>query len=184
MIVVYDSAMHRTFGLCLLEECDADRFLGRLECAQNFASHPFLSPIILFGMEIHDLRSMGTDLFEDCGRMLTATGYDDEDAEVRLDQMGDLTRIPQRLNVLSNRIASMEYFCSVIIRALDLLEKELRSLPSKHCPSVSVELEEQMVYFRESTMNISFVSERGKNVVQSMVQTVCTPFTYVHVLNA
>jgi hypothetical protein len=180
MTVVYDSAMHRTFGLCVLDESDMERFLGRIECAQRFAPHPLLSPTILFGMEIHDLRSMGADLIQDCKNMLTVTGYNDEDDEVLLDQMADPTQIPQRLNVLSGRIAGMGYYCSVIIRALDLLETELRSLPSEHYPSVSLELQEQMVYFREATLNISFVSERGKSVVQSMVQTVCILFTYNH----
>lgn len=164
--------MRRTFGVCLVEVNDVARVIGRLQHAQSFGSNPLLLPIILLSMSVHMIRSKQTEVFVECLELEGTMGFDDENYEIAFDQMANFTRIPQHLNVLSSRLASIQYYCSCFVQALDRLEDQLQALPDGYCTSVAAELQEQMVYFRACSENIGFISKRGDTLVQSMTQTV------------
>ncbi|KAI4685934.1 uncharacterized protein J4E88_003771 [Alternaria novae-zelandiae] len=169
---MHNGPTRRTFGVCLVEEDDIARVIGRLQHAQSFGSNPLLLPIVLLSMSVHDIRSMQTEVFMECLELEETMGFDDENHEVAFDQMANFTRIPQRLNVLSSRLANTQYYCSCCVQALDCLEYQLQTLPDGYCTKVSTELQEQMIYFRVCSENIGFISKRGNTLVQSMTQTI------------
>lgn len=155
-----------------MDEDDIARVMGRLQHAQSFGSNPLLLPTVLLSMSVHDFRSMQTEVFMECLELEETMGFDDEKHEVAFDQMANFTRIPQRLNVLSSRLASTQYYCSCFVQVLDCLQDQLQNLPDGHCTKISAELQEQMIYFRVCSEDIGFISKRGNTLVQSMTQTV------------
>ncbi|KAH6865754.1 hypothetical protein BKA58DRAFT_423030 [Alternaria rosae] len=170
--VIHDSQTRRAFGVCLVEDIEAHDLKERLEGAKTFASNPLLAPVILLSMDVNGLRLIGRGVYEDCEAVEAATGYNDRRSENTLDQMADFTGIPQRLKVLSSRVATIAYFCSCIFRTIDRLENLLQGLQDVYSNDVSTALQEKMVYFRECSASISLTADRSDKLVQSMVQTV------------
>jgi len=115
---------------------------------------------------------MGLDVFKKCTDIEFAMGFDDEDYQIYLDQVPEDARTPKRLNRLLSSIADVECSCSSMLNAQKSLESQLEKLPDSYCPSVCAELREQLVYSRESLAAISIITQRSKDIVQAMVQTI------------
>ena len=162
----------RTFGVCLLDGDDFARVMGRLHQAESFGSNPLLLPTILLSTSVHQTLSVQTGTFKECSELEVIMGFDDDDHEVVFDQLANFTRMPQRLNVLSTRIASTQYCYSSCVAALDCLEDQLQTLSGGYCSSVSAELHDQMMYFRACLEHTGFITNRDNTIVQSMTQTV------------
>ena len=175
--ITYNSPLRRTFGVCLVAAEKIDRIIGRLERVQSFASNPLLSLVILVSTTVQNIRLEGMEVIDECESLAIETGYDYEDHETDFDQMANYAQMPQRLNVLSSRLATLEYGSSCLIKTLDRLEEQLKSLPSGYCKSVSLELQEQILYFRECSTSNSLITKRCNQIIQSMLQTVRNSLT-------
>ena len=156
----------------LISKASLIRVLARLQLAQNFASNPLLLSVVLLSVEVHDFRSEVYKVFEECVITESAMGYAEEDDEITLGQQANLTETSRRLNVLSSYVANVQYDCSSLCRVFDELRSQLDQLSDEHCPNISTELREQIVYFQEVVTSGGILSKRVDKIVQSMVQTV------------
>lgn len=154
--------------------------MKRVQRAQSFASNPFLSLVVVLSIYEQRIELWVSQASGECRNLELTMGYDVEDYDIDLDQITESSRIPQRLKSLLTWIADIEYYCAVIIPALNCLESQLEDLPDGYCPSVCTELREQVVYLRESSVHTSIVARRGKDILQAMVQTVCIPYWSCH----
>ena len=72
-LVTYDSATHRTFGLCLLRfEGNAQRLMRRIERLPNFAISPLFAPVVIAGIAVHDMRTYSNTIIVESFTMESA----------------------------------------------------------------------------------------------------------------
>ena len=170
----YGIATQQTFALCLLKDDNLNRIITRIQCAQSFASNPFLPSVVLLSMDEQLVRRMGHGISRDCRKMEKTMGYDSEDDELDLERVPESSRIPQRLNRLQSRAIGLEYVCSLMLIGQNRLESQMEGSAGEYCLSVCKELREQLVYTQESLGGVRSHAGRSKDLVQAMVQTVRT----------
>ncbi|KAF7675794.1 hypothetical protein GT037_006513, partial [Alternaria burnsii] len=172
-LVTYDSANHRTFGLCLLRfEEDGERLVRRIERLPNFAANPLFAPFLIAEIAVH-----GTEyqIDKDYGaslRMEEALGYWSQDSDERVEKDLNFANMIQSLNTLSIAVANTEYIQTRMISAIELLNDQVPVWPKEPGALVGIELQEQARLLQQFTLNWRAVSRRTKDSVQSMTQTI------------
>jgi hypothetical protein len=176
-VTMHNPSTGQIFGVCITSEKNyLDRLLQRLETSKEFALNPFFTPVIATSLCVHDLRKECGNITDACGGIESTMGYWSEDDELSLDKVPNVARIPQRLNNLAIRIAEVEFKFSIITNLLAQLKTQLSRSPNKCSSSVTVALQEQVVYLQQCTGDSGRVNKRLREGVQSMVQTVRIDF--------
>jgi hypothetical protein len=174
-LVTYDSATHRTFGLCLLRfEGNAQRLMRRIERLPNFAISPLFAPVVIAGIAVHDMRTYSNTIIVESFTMESALGYWSRESDDRVERDSNLAKTIQSLNALSIRIADIEFILSKTTSALDFLNEQLLVWPEEPGVPIRIELQEQTRWLRQFTLNWMGMIKRTQYNVQSMTQTVCS----------
>jgi hypothetical protein len=171
--MTYNSANHRAFSICLLGHAeDGRRLVRRLERNPSFASNPLFAPVIMASLVVHDLRLVASETYIDCSEIESKLGYWTNDFEKSVEEELDFTRMPQSLNKIAIRTVNDEQWGSSMTSSLSCLGEQLQVWGSKLCPGVGVELQEQVRYLQQCTASCAALSQRTKDGVQFMIQTV------------
>jgi hypothetical protein len=177
LLITYDSANHRTFGICLSDVAedaeDAERIVRRIERLPNFAFSPLFVPVIIAEISVHRMVWQSAESYAEGIHMESALGYWSSESD-NLEEKGlNLTQKIQSLNKLSIRVASTEYIQTKTIFALDFLDELLLVWPKEPGALIGIELQEQVRWLRQLTRDWAAASKRTKDTVQSLTQTVC-----------
>ncbi|KAL1801302.1 hypothetical protein ACET3X_001644 [Alternaria dauci] len=172
-VVVYNTLTRQTFGVCVMPTGDyLDRLTERIESCKTFASDPFFVPVSWTSLVIDHLGKECDELSLSCPQVANMIGYLSEDEEQDSDRLPNVTQVPRRLNNIATRYGVLDYRRLITGEHLDQLDKQLRNSPNEYSPVVRAELQEQTFYLLQCTKNIDFNSRYGKELIQSMVQTV------------
>ncbi|CAN9087705.1 unnamed protein product [Alternaria alternata] len=171
-LVTYDSANHRTFGLCLLRfEEDGPRLVRRIERLPNFASSPLFAPFVFAGIVVHRIGKLVEEDYRASVNMENALGYWSQKSNDRVEKNLNFTKMIESLNALSIGVADRGLAQSKTISALDILNEQLPVWPKEPGALIGIELQEQARWLRQFTLDWMAVTKRTKDSVQSMTQT-------------
>ncbi|RYO41035.1 hypothetical protein AA0111_g987 [Alternaria arborescens] len=173
LLITYDSANHRTFGIYLPEvEADAKRIVRRIERLPNFAFNPLFAPVIIAGISVHDVVRQSAESFAAGIHMESAMGYWSSESESLVEKDLNFTQMIKSLNTLSIEVANTEYIQTKTICALDFLNELLLVWPKEPGALIGIELQEQVRWLLQLTRDWMAASKRTKDSVQSLTQTI------------
>jgi hypothetical protein len=172
--LTFNTSTHQTFAICTnTNEQDIDRLIRRLKLSESFASNPLLVPVILASFKAHRLRAENAEIYKTFLGIERAMGFwSPKHHGGDLSQLPDLAQMPQRLNKLSIRISEADLRCSSMDPVVDCLTNQLKDLAGGSCPGTKIELQEQVEFIRQRVWGVRVLTQRRREGVQSMVQTV------------
>jgi hypothetical protein len=170
-LITYDSANHRTFGICL-SDYDAKRIQRRIERLPNFAFSPLFAPVAIAGMAVHEMVGASSTSYAAGSQIEDTLGYWSSESDNRMEKDLNFTQMIQSLNILSVRLANTELMQAKTISGLNFLNEQLLAWPKEPGALISIELQEQTRWLRQLTLDWMMASKRTKDSVQSLTQTV------------